>query len=101
MSRRSLLHLVAVFCFAFFPARLLAQNDDMSLAPGFTPYQSFHGGDIDSINVTNGNLIIRIPLISYPQRGGKLSLSFSVIMNGKLYAVQQDCTPGDICYYRW
>jgi RHS repeat-associated protein len=44
---------------------------------GFTPYSTFQGGDIDSINLSTGNVVIKIPLLSYPQRGGKLRLAFN------------------------
>lgn len=44
---------------------------------GFTPYATFQGGDIDSINLSTGNVVIKIPLLSYPQRGGKLRLVFN------------------------
>src|SRR5260221_4112820 len=42
------------------------------------PFRTYHGGDIDSINLSNGKLNIDIPLISYPQRGGKLNLGFAL-----------------------
>jgi hypothetical protein len=34
------------------------------LQPGLMPYQSYHGGDIDKINLSNGILNVQIPLIS-------------------------------------
>ena len=43
---------------------------------GLKPYNTYHGGDIDIINVRNGDLMLDIPLVSYPQRGGKLKLDF-------------------------
>jgi len=45
--------------------------DDPAAEFGFKPYGSFTAGDIDSINLLNLNLNVRIPLVSYPQRGGK------------------------------
>src|SRR5260221_7454964 len=42
------------------------------------PFRTYHGGDIDSINLSNGKLNIDIPLISYPQRGGKLNLGVAL-----------------------
>jgi len=44
---------------------------------GMKPYDSFHGGDLDSISMTNGGLVLHIPLVSFPQRGN-LDLSFSL-----------------------
>ena len=37
---------------------------------GYQGYQSFHGTDFDTINLSNGNLVLNIPLLSYDQRGG-------------------------------
>ena len=52
---------------------------DPTLERGMKPYGTFEGGSIDSISTTNGNLNLHIPLVSYPQRGGKLHLvSFNV-----------------------
>jgi hypothetical protein len=33
---------------------------------GIKPYGSYHGGDIDSVNVSNGHLELRIPLLGHP-----------------------------------
>lgn len=43
---------------------------------GLKPFGSYHGGNIDNINVMNGQLGLDIPLISYPQRGGRLKLDY-------------------------
>jgi hypothetical protein len=62
---------------------------------GLNPYRSYQGGNIDSINMFNHGLNVDIPLISYPQRGGKLSLTFDLhyINQGNWY----DCSPGTNC----
>ena len=44
----------------------VAQNDP-TLDIGLKPYGSYHGGDLDSVNLTNGNLTLHIPL----SRGAK------------------------------
>ncbi|HXO39252.1 MAG TPA: hypothetical protein VN872_11475, partial [Candidatus Acidoferrum sp.] len=49
---------------------------------GMKPYDSFHGGDLDSISMTNGGLALHIPLVSFPQRGS-LDLSFSIYASSK------------------
>ena len=36
---------------------------------GLKPYESLHGGDLDSISMTNGGMVSHAPLASYPQRG--------------------------------
>ena len=54
-----------------------------SLDQGLKPYGSFQHGNIDSVNLANGNLVFHAPLVSYPQRGGKLSLSFELLYSAK------------------
>src|SRR5258708_2209700 len=44
---------------------------------------SYHGGNLDSVSLANGNLSLHIPLISYPQRGKDLSLDFFIRYNNK------------------
>src|SRR5258708_28172710 len=62
----------------------LAQND-VNLAQGFEPYKSYMSGNIDSVSLTNGNLILHIPVVSYPQRGGRLNLAFYLRYNNKTF----------------
>lgn len=53
---------------------------DAEATVGALPYQSYHGGDLDSISLTTGSLALNFPLVSYPQRG-RLHLSFNVMYN--------------------
>src|SRR6266446_4159570 len=48
------------------------------LEEGVKPYGSFHGGDIDQVSLSSGKLALDIPLISYPQRGGKIKVGFDL-----------------------
>src|SRR5713101_5169669 len=48
---------------------------------GFRPFGSYQLSDIDSVNLTNGNLVLHIPIVSYPQRGDVPPLSLSVRFN--------------------
>lgn len=48
------------------------------LEEGMKPYGSFHGGDIDQVSLSSGKLVLNIPLVSYPQRGGKIKLGFAI-----------------------
>ncbi len=68
---------------------LLAANaqDLAGLEQGIKPYGSYEGGDIDSISMVNGGLTLRIPLISFPQRGGRLHFGVSVIYNNPIYTL--------------
>lgn len=56
-------------------------QDLPDVAQGLQPYVAYHGGELDQINTLNGALTVRIPLVSYPQKGSSLSLSYSVIFN--------------------
>jgi len=51
-------------------------QQDPELEVGMKPFGSYHGGNIDTVSLFNGQLSLDIPLISYPQRGGKLKLEF-------------------------
>jgi hypothetical protein len=67
----------------------VAQTDP-TLDTGLKPYGSYHGGDLDSVSLTNGNLTLHITLGSYPQRG---ALSYSVVLNynNKGWSVVPNC----------
>jgi RHS repeat-associated protein len=58
---------------------------------GLKPFGTYHGGSIDSVSITNGNLTIDMPLFSYPQRGGKLKKSLDMIYNNKGWKYVTTC----------
>ena len=69
---------------------------------GILPYGTYHGGDIDQVSLSNGHINIRIPIKDYPQRGGRLKLTFIVRYNNLLWNQTQSCVPGaPICIYQW
>ena len=61
------------------------------LEQGYKPYGSYHGGNIDQVSMTNGNLILRIPLTSFAQRG-RISNDEILTYSAKNYATTQQCT---------
>lgn len=67
---------------------------------GANPYKSYSGGDFDHIQMQNGSLYLRIPLLSFPQKG-KLSLSFSLLGNGPSYKEVAACDPLGDCSYTY
>ena len=75
--RRLLVCSVVVFCLA---SAFAQNNPDES--QGLKPYDTWHGGDLDSVSVTSGGLSLHIPLASFPQRGN-LDLSFMVSFSNK------------------
>src|ERR1035441_6253661 len=82
-SEYKILLLLAGFALCFFASRLAAQ-DYSNTAVGIQPGITYLGGEIDAINPLNGIINVHIPLISYPQRGGKLKLDFSLRQAMKL-----------------
>src|SRR5258707_1977480 len=71
--------LLGVMLAGSFP--VLAQTN-VNEEQGMKPFDSYHGGDLDSISMTSGGLALHIPLVSFPQRGN-LDLSFAVYATSK------------------
>jgi RHS repeat-associated protein len=63
---------------------------DSNFEGGFQPYGSYHGGNIDAVNLGNGSLTVKIPIASYPQVG-KLNLSFDLIYQDWGFTASQYC----------
>ena len=101
MKSSALRLVIALIPFLLVSAR--AQNN-VDEAQGLRPYDSFHGGDLDSVSLTNGALALHIPLLSYPQRGN-LDLSFSIVFSSKQWTVATKCTDNGsgnpICTSKW
>src|SRR5437667_3927350 len=68
------------------PVFCVAQTSP-DLEQGLKPYGAYQGGNIDSVGLTNGNVMAHIPMASYPQRGGKLRLNFFARYNNKSWTV--------------
>jgi RHS repeat-associated protein len=80
---------------------LALAQDVAGLEQGIKPYGSYHGGDIDSVSMVNGSLSIHIPLVSYPQRGGRLHLGFELVYATPFlsaHAGGQTCPKAGVCY---
>ena len=89
-----------ILCFVFAPvfsfAALCAKGqDDPNFEIGLKSYGSYHMGNIDSVNLGNGSLSVDIPLISYPQRGGKLKLDFSLHYYNGSSSKSEKCYSGN------
>ncbi len=61
---------------------LAVAQSNVNEEKGMKPYDSWHGGDLDSVSMTNGGVVYHIPLVCFPQRGG-LELCFTVYANTK------------------
>jgi hypothetical protein len=58
--------------------------------------KSYSGGDIDHIELQNGNLYADIPIVAFPQLG-KLALSFSLRANGSSWSLNAPCDSEGDC----
>src|ERR1700733_457712 len=67
---------------------------------GMQPYQSYHGGDIDSVSLSTGMLNLDVPFLSYPQRGS-LHLSFNLYYNDSPQHPKQICPQQSSCVWVW
>jgi hypothetical protein len=76
-------------------------TDDPTMDVGFKPYGSYHGGDLDSINLSNGFLNIHIPVGSFPQRGAIGYTPQIIYNNHKGWSVLPDCTNQNTCSPLW
>jgi RHS repeat-associated protein len=67
-------------------AHLIGQNNPNE-EQGLKPYDTFHGGDLDSSSMTSGGVALHIPLASFPQRDNG-ELSFMVSSSNKQWYVK-------------
>ena len=85
----------SILTFLLFQVSVCHAQTVLNGEQGLVPYGSYHAGDVDAIDLKSGNLVLRIPLFSLPQMG-KLSLSFSLVMNNQKFGQSQFC---DLDYY--
>jgi RHS repeat-associated protein len=91
MKFARLLAVIVVICAC---ARALAQATP-DVEQGLKPFGSYHGGSLDNVNLTNGNLFFHADLFSYSQRGGELAYPIALQYNGKNFSMYQTpCPPG-------
>ncbi len=74
-------------------------QEDPNVATGLKAFGTYNQGNIDRINVSNGALSVDIPIISYPQRGGRLKLNLALHYENRGNYADQVCTDdGDVPY---
>src|SRR5437870_13305886 len=66
---------------------------------GFTPDRAYHIGDIDSVNVFNGNLVITLPVGSTYPVGGKFSYGMTLSYNSSVWK-KEDWGDSPRCSHR-
>jgi RHS repeat-associated protein len=82
---------VPLWFIAFIFPFTCAAQDLPDVAQGLQPFVAYHGGQLDKVSTLNGTLTVRIPLVSYPQKGSSLALSYSVIFNSFGYQDLEQC----------
>jgi len=89
----------ALVIFASLSAAPLSYTQGMMSGPGLglIPNNAYTQGDIDSVNISNQNLVVDIPLVSLPQRGKLPPLTFSIAANSQTFQEYETCDPNDFC----
>lgn len=78
----------------------LRAQTNPNLEAGFKPFGSYDDTNFDSVSITNGNLILHVPLFDYPQRG-HLDARLQIIYNGKGWQAFMSCVGGTSCVSHW
>jgi RHS repeat-associated protein len=69
--------ILSAIVFLFVAGPLAAQD----FQAGLIPFQSYDSQGFDSVNLSSGNLVINIPLVSYPQKGSLPSVGYFLSSN--------------------
>src|SRR6185437_6019854 len=90
--------------FVFFPVLCLffclsvRAQADPAFDVGVKPFGSYSAGNIDHVDLASGNLNVSFPIISYPQRGGKLNFTFYFYyQSGPATSTEHCNSDGTIC----
>lgn len=59
---------------------------DPNLESGVKNFGSYQGGDVDVVNLANGNVTVKIPLAAYGQRGSMPAVGYVLLDNGKKWS---------------
>lgn len=76
---------VIIAFFVIVNANIYAQDQPNDPGRGTQPGASYSISDIENINLTNGNLMLNIPLVGLPKGRGQVGNSISLVYNSKLY----------------
>jgi RHS repeat-associated protein len=79
-------------------AAQVGADTDPNLARGFDPAKAFQVGDVDAVNVFNGNLLVTIPIGSaYPLAPG-FSYRLALTFNSNPWNFNEDCDANNTCH---
>src|SRR5215470_2578650 len=78
-----------------------AAQEEPNLERGLQPYGSYQGGNIDTVDLKNGNVTIKMTMWRNPERGDKLDVENFWLYNGKTFQMEQTCDPTNGCQVFW
>ena len=96
MTRKSVFFIISLF--ALLSLNLCAYGQVGTDDVGAVPNRYYSGGEVDHVQVQNGSLYVKIPLVSYPEPG-KLAMSFSLTVNGRMWEPVSYCDWQGSCSY--
>lgn len=79
--------------FAAATSLICAQDKPKNPDKGFQPGGGYAVSDIETINTTNGNLILNIPIAALPKGRGEVGRGVTLIYNSKLYETAVEALP--------
>ena len=80
---------------------LAAQDPSEQYWYGFNSYNTYQVGSFESVNLDNFNLVLHIPIVSYPQRGTLPNLSILVGYGPTTWYQKLIVLQDGSSYYRW
>jgi hypothetical protein len=82
---------VLVAIISVFSTASWSQGADPTGGAGVKAFGVYHGSGIEYVSLETSKLIVNIPLISYPQRGGKLHVDFALHWYNPQYTYTYVC----------
>ena len=90
MRRTAILLLGGLLAAAALPAQVSPPVGERGKAGrGLTPAASFALSEIETVNLVNGNLLLRMPVVSLPPGRGGSSFTLHLLYNSQIYDVQK------------
>ena len=85
---------------AFGQGTMQIQSPDTAI--GESPFAAYDSSGIDNVNAVNGNLYLKIPILSFPQIGRDLRLQFRIFSNDKGWMIhyQPYTTADGVTHYQ-
>jgi RHS repeat-associated protein len=75
-------------------------QDPPDVAQGMSPSSTYHGSDIDFVDLVTGRLNLHIPLVVDHSQRGKLNFTYSLYFSGQTWYIRTlYCNPN--CRYQW